>query len=354
VIYPGESVRLARDVPEAGLAAGAQCELVRIVSNGNEEGKEASAEVKWYSGGDAHCTILPLDAVEPVLARACEQRTAVLWGLEKPPQQFVEAALHSLMDAGFLMCSGLNVARLRHDQHERWWKRDEPLADPSGATVATSAHAWDGCVVAFSGQQCFHLEFRLKGRGEATLLLHELDAAYAEQTRTVEPAMNLARVILNLYAAAEARYCCFPVADPWLIDEDWRSLLRPPYYPDFFLLPAAEALSDLPAGFRTGHLAGGRLMVTELPVKFAPHDQLAEPSERDHKLNGLRKCQALGEKYYDQMYETRLGTTGLYSSAKDAFRDAISEAEGLGLMDEARALEKRLEHIKAVFRSQFS
>ncbi|HEY6308706.1 MAG TPA: hypothetical protein VI488_19870, partial [Candidatus Angelobacter sp.] len=331
------------------LATGAHCEFVRIVSNGNEEGDAASAEVKWYSGGGAHSAIVPLDNVEPVLSQACEERTAVMWGLEKPPQQFVEAALHSLMDAGFLMCAGLNIARLQYDRSERWWKRDEPSADPSGATVATSAHAWDGCVVAFSSPQCFHLEFRLKSRGGATILLHERDAAYTEQTRTVAPAMNLARVILNLFAAAEARYCCFPVADPWLVDEDWRSLLRPPYYPDFFLLPETESLSDLPAGFRTG-----RLMVTALPVKFAPHDQLAEPSERDHRLNGLRKCQALGEKCYDQMYETRLGTTRLYSSAKDAFRDAISEAEGLGLMDEARALEKRLEHVKAVFRSQFS
>jgi hypothetical protein len=36
------------------------------------------------------------------------------------------------------------------------------------------------------------------------------------------------------------------------------------------------------------------------------------------------------------------------------FRDTISAAGGLGLKEEARALEQRLEHVKAVFRSQFS
>jgi hypothetical protein len=325
---------------------------VRIVAG--EDGKEASVEIKWYSSGNTLTAVVPVDAVELVLSQASEQRTAVMWGLDKPPQRFIEAALHSLMDHGLLMEAGRNVAQLQYDREERWWKRNEPLADPSGATVATAAHAWDGCVVAFSGQQRFHLEFRLKGRGEATILLHERDAAYWEQTSAIESAMTLARILLNLSTAVESRYCCFPVADPWLIDEDWRSLLRPPYYPDLFLLPEAEALSDIPPEFRSARLTGSRLMATALPVKFAPHDELATPVERDHQLSSLRKCKALGEKYYDQMYESRLGPTGLYSNAKDAFRDAISAAERLGLKEEARALEERLEHVKAVFRSQFS
>jgi hypothetical protein len=54
------------------------------------------------------------------------------------------------------------------------------------------------------------------------------------------------------------------------------------------------------------------------------------------------------------MYETRFGTSGLYSNAKDAFHDAIATANGLGLAEEARALEERLANIKGVFRSQFS
>jgi hypothetical protein len=351
-LYPGETIRLTRDVPEAGLAQGTRCEIVRVVNN--EEGQEACVEIQWYSNSSALSAAVPLNAVEPVLSRSSEQRTAVMWGLEKAPEQSIEAVLHCMLNQGFLMEEGPNVAQLQYEHEDRWWKRGEPLADPSGATVATSAHAWDGCVVALSGHQRFHLEFRLKGRGEATILLHERDAAYAEQSRATEAAMILARVLMNLCAAVEARYCCFPVADAWLIDEDWRSLLRPPYYPDFFLLPEAEALRDLPPEFRSARLTESRAMLTMLPIKFAPHDEVAKPAERDHKLNSLRKCKALGEKYYDQMYETRLSPTGLYSNAKDAFRDAISVAEGLGLKEEARALEERLEHVKAVFRSQFS
>ena len=95
-------------------------------------------------------------------------------------------------------------------------------------------------------------------------------------------------------------------------------------------------------------------MATVLPVKFAPDEAAPEVGERAHKLNVLRKSKALGEKYYDQMYETRFGATGLYSNAKDAFIDAISAANQLGLKEEARALEGRLEHVKAVYRSQFS
>jgi hypothetical protein len=71
-------------------------------------------------------------------------------------------------------------------------------------------------------------------------------------------------------------------------------------------------------------------------------------------MDHLRKCKALGEKYYDQMYETRFGTSGLYADAKDAFHDAIAAANELGLKEEAAALEKRLDNIRGVFRSQFS
>jgi hypothetical protein len=54
------------------------------------------------------------------------------------------------------------------------------------------------------------------------------------------------------------------------------------------------------------------------------------------------------------MYESGRGANGCYSSAKDAFYDAIGLANELGLKEEAEALSKRLEHIKAVFRSQFT
>jgi len=93
--------------------------------------------------------------------------------------------------------------------------------------------------VAISGPQRFHLEFRLQGRREAALLLHERSAAYAEQCST-RTAMGIARVLMNLCEAAGARYCAFPVADAWLVDEDWGSLLRSPLYSRFFPAPGSR------------------------------------------------------------------------------------------------------------------
>jgi hypothetical protein len=289
-----------------------------------------------------------------VLSTATEQRTAVLWAAETPAHRLVETVMHAMLDRGLALSPGLNVARLHYDVQEQWWKREAPLSDPSGAMVATSAHLWDGCVVGFAGKPRFHLEFRLKARGGPALLLHERDAAYAEQTRRIPAAMELARVLMDLREAAAAQYGAFPVADAWMMDEDWLSLLRPPYYPDFFLLPEGQALPELPGEFRTARLTGGRLMVTDLPVKFTPHDSPPQPGDRELALASLRKSKSLGEKYYDQLYETRLGTTGLYSSAKESFYDAISLANRLGLKEEAEALERRLQHIKGVFRSQFT
>ena len=79
-----------------------------------------------------------------------------------------------------------------------------------------------------------------------------------------------------------------------------------------------------------------------------------DDAEREQKLNQLRACKAMGEKAYDDMYEAHGSVTGLYSDAKEAFYDAIRIANELGLSDESKELEKRLHHIKAVFRSQFS
>ena len=78
--------------------------------------------------------------------------------------------------------------------------------------------------------------------------------------------------------------------------------------------------------------------------------------ERQAKLASLARCKQFGEKAYDDMYEAHSssGARGCYSDAKEAFYDAIGLAEVLGLPEEADALRKRLEHIKAVFRSQFT
>ena len=78
--------------------------------------------------------------------------------------------------------------------------------------------------------------------------------------------------------------------------------------------------------------------------------------ERNAQLAQLERLKASGEKAYDDMYEAHSpsGATDCYSDAKECFYDAISLAKKLGLTDEAEALTKRLAHIKAVFRSQFS
>jgi hypothetical protein len=67
----------------------------------------------------------------------------------------------------------------------------------------------------------------------------------------------------------------------------------------------------------------------------------------------LKQLEALAEKYYDEMYETR-SPSGSYSDAKECLYEAINLARQIGREDEADRLEKRLDHIKAVFRSQMS
>ncbi|MBZ5533560.1 MAG: hypothetical protein LAO20_19190 [Acidobacteriia bacterium] len=352
MLYPEETVRLLRELPGVTLPKDAEGAVVSVTRN--QQGELVSADVRFHSPAGTQVVTVPCDALQPVISRASQDRTAVLWGLEIEPEKLIESALHSIMDRGFTMREGVNIARLHYDLQERWWKWGERLADPSGAHLAASGHTWDGCVAALSGDERFHLEFRLRGRGEAVVLLHEHDEAYARQARRTEPAMRLARVLGSLCSDIAAEFCVFPVADPWLMDEDWKSLLRAPFYQDFMLLPEASSPAELPEEFRVARLTSNRLMLTALPVKFDPADPPMERTDRDLKLARLRKCQALGEKYYDQMYETRFGTTGLYSSAKEAFYDAISTANELGLANEARTLEARLANIKGVFRSQFS
>jgi hypothetical protein len=72
-----------------------------------------------------------------------------------------------------------------------------------------------------------------------------------------------------------------------------------------------------------------------------------QPSER------LRELERRAEAHYVAMYETRYPARD-YADAKDAFGDAIALARQIGDEVAARRLETRLEHIKAVFRSQFS
>jgi hypothetical protein len=351
VLYPGETIRLLRDLPESGLPRYFEASVAGVCRN--EQGEVTTVEIQFYRDSHLMKAQVALEAVELVVASSSLEQTAVLWEIEKPPEKLMEAAMHSMLDSGFLMRDGLNVARLHYDRDERWWKWGEKLVDATGAQVVAASSAWDGCVVAFSGRQRFHLEFRMQGRRGPVMMLHERTSTYLEQARSTAPAMALLRILAGLCGAARAGYCAFPVASPWLLDEDWKSLLRPPLYPDLLLMPENELPAGVSAPFRVMKLTGERAILTTLPVKGSPTEIGFERSERDLKLDYLRKCNALGEKYYDQMYETRFGTTGLYSDAKDAFRDAIAATNELGLKAEAETLEKRLEHIKAVFRSQF-
>ncbi len=79
-------------------------------------------------------------------------------------------------------------------------------------------------------------------------------------------------------------------------------------------------------------------------------------TDRSPQIEQIEHLKAMGEKYYDEMYEAHSssGATACYSDAKEAFYDAIALARRMGLEEEVETLEKRLEHIKAVFRSQFA
>ena len=81
-----------------------------------------------------------------------------------------------------------------------------------------------------------------------------------------------------------------------------------------------------------------------------------DETERKEMLATFARCQAMGEKAYDEMYDAHSfrDAGDCYREAKDFFYEAISLAGQLGLTDEKESPIKRLEHIKAVFRSQFA
>jgi len=78
---------------------------------------------------------------------------------------------------------------------------------------------------------------------------------------------------------------------------------------------------------------------------------MTDPPEQP-KLTLYRQYEALAEQSYDEMYEGHVG--GRWSEIKEYLYLAIKSAEREGLSAEAERLEKRLEHIRAVVRSQFS
>jgi hypothetical protein len=71
------------------------------------------------------------------------------------------------------------------------------------------------------------------------------------------------------------------------------------------------------------------------------------------ELRRMAELEALVEKVYDEMYETRF-SAGLYSELKELFALAIGAAERAGRPDEVARLTRRLDHCGEVYRKHFS
>lgn len=80
------------------------------------------------------------------------------------------------------------------------------------------------------------------------------------------------------------------------------------------------------------------------------------PTPPEAAVTRVQQLEAAAEQAYDLMYDAHSPSeaTGHYSSAKDALYDAIGAARAAGDAATAGRLSKRLAHIKAVFRSQFT
>jgi hypothetical protein len=76
-------------------------------------------------------------------------------------------------------------------------------------------------------------------------------------------------------------------------------------------------------------------------------------TDPDEDLRRMAELEALAEKAYDEMYETR-SPAGPYSELKELFALAIGAAERAGRPDEVARLSRRLDHCRQVYRKQFS
>lgn len=83
---------------------------------------------------------------------------------------------------------------------------------------------------------------------------------------------------------------------------------------------------------------------------------MTEETGKEENLAELQRLVAMGEKAYDDMYEvhSQREIDACYRDAKEWYYEAIALARRLGLDAEVGTLLNRLEHIKAVFRHQFS
>jgi hypothetical protein len=73
---------------------------------------------------------------------------------------------------------------------------------------------------------------------------------------------------------------------------------------------------------------------------------------RREALARIAVLEAMGEKAYDEMYDARR-PQDFWGDARECFSEAIHLAEKAGLKTEAERLQKRLDHIRAVYTHQF-
>jgi hypothetical protein len=81
-----------------------------------------------------------------------------------------------------------------------------------------------------------------------------------------------------------------------------------------------------------------------------PWQPPAGPMTDEARLTWLK---SQGEAFYDRMYDSR-NPDSEFRQAKEAFEGAIALARRLGRTETAAELAARLEHVRQVFRSQFS
>ena len=103
------------------------------------------------------------------------------------------------------------------------------------------------------------------------------------------------------------------------------------------------------AGLQEGQQEGPGPKDAESAAELEPLEG-DQPDDDDSRLKAL---EALAEEAYGEMYDTRY-PTGCYSRAKEAFYDAITLADRLGRQEDVERLQKRLQHVKEVFRRQFT
>lgn len=75
---------------------------------------------------------------------------------------------------------------------------------------------------------------------------------------------------------------------------------------------------------------------------------------KNNELPHLNRLKARAEEIYEEMYEASgpVGAGAYFSEVKELLFEAVNLAKKMGLEDEVRDINKRLDHIKKVFESQ--